>query len=120
PPVAAVPPDLVRLGRAMLVAVATVVVTGTIVTGSGPHGGDTRAHRFPFLPTDVARVHSITVMVFLGLTLLTLLLLRRAGAPDVSLRRGSVLLAAIVAQAAVGYTQYFTGVPPLLVRIHLA
>src|SRR5438874_2188254 len=83
-------------------------VTGTIVTGSGPHGGDTRAQRFPFLPTDVARVHSIMVMLFLGLTLLNLTLLRRAGAPEVSLRRATFLLGAIVAQAAVGYTQYLT------------
>jgi cytochrome c oxidase assembly protein subunit 15 len=120
PAVPAVPRDLIALGRVLLGAVAVVVVTGTVVTGSGPHGGDTRARRFPFLPTDAARVHGISVMLFLGLTLLTVLLLRRAGARPETMKRATVLLAAIVAQAAVGYTQYFTGVPALLVGIHIA
>ena len=40
-------------------------------------------------------------------------------APD-AVRRGDLLLAALVAQAAVGYTQYFTGVPALLVGVHIA
>ena len=118
--VPAVPDELVWLGRVLLAAAAVVVVTGTIVTGSGPHGGDTRARRFPFLPTDVARVHGTSVMLFLGLTVATVLLLRRAGAREASLRRATVLLVAIVAQAAVGYTQYFTGVPAVLVGVHIA
>ncbi len=116
----AVSSDVVYLGRVLLIAVGVVVFTGTVVTGAGPHGGDTRAKRLPFLPTDVARVHGSSVMIFLGLVLVTMYLLRRdGGAPD-AMRRATVLLAAIVAQAAVGYTQYFTGVPPLLVGIHIA
>jgi cytochrome c oxidase assembly protein subunit 15 len=118
--VLAVSPDLARLGQMLLGAAAVVVVTGTIVTGSGPHGGDTMAQRFPFLVADVARIHGISVMIFLGLTLFTLTRLRRAGARAETLRRATVLLAVIVAQTAVGYTQYFTGVPALLVGIHLA
>jgi len=120
PPVLAVPADLARLGRVLLAAAAVVVVTGTVVTGSGPHGGDEHARRFPFLPTDAARVHGISVMLFLGLTLLTVALLRRSGTRPETVRRATVLLAVIVGQAAVGYTQYFTGVPALLVGIHLA
>ena len=116
----AVSSDVVNLGRLLLIAVTVVVFTGTVVTGSGPHGGDTRAKRLPFLPTDVARVHGTSVMIFLGLVVVTMYLLRRdGGAPD-AMRRATVLLGAIVGQAAVGYTQYFTGVPPLLVGIHIA
>ncbi|MBA3654830.1 MAG: heme A synthase [Actinobacteria bacterium] len=120
PPVVAVADDVVRLSRVMLFAASVVVVTGTIVTGSGPHGGDTRAQRFPFLPTETARVHGIAVTVFLALTVFAVAALRRSGARPQALRRATVLLAAIVAQAAVGYTQYFTGVPAALVAVHLA
>jgi cytochrome c oxidase assembly protein subunit 15 len=59
-------------------------------------------------------------MLFLGLVLVTLVLLRRAGARPETMRRATILLAAIVAQGAVGYTQYFTGLPALLVGFHLA
>jgi cytochrome c oxidase assembly protein subunit 15 len=119
-PVAAVPADLLKLGRVLTAAAAVVVVTGTIVTGSGPHGGDPEARRLPFLPSEVARVHGTSVILFLGLTVVTIAMLRRAGAPPATLRRGTQLLAAIVGQAAVGYTQYFTGVPALLVGVHIA
>jgi heme a synthase len=90
------------------------------VTGSGPHGGDEEVDRLPFRITDVARIHGVAVVLFLALTLLTLATLLRARAPAAVLRRGEVLLGVIVAQAAVGYTQYFTGVPVLLVGIHIA
>jgi cytochrome c oxidase assembly protein subunit 15 len=70
--------------------------------------------------TDVARLHGIAVMLFLVVTLVTLWRLREAGvAPDV-LRRGEILLVVLVAQAALGYVQYFTGVPAVLVGFHIA
>ena len=119
-PVATVPTELVRMGRALLAAVTVVVITGTVVTGSGPHGGDTHAQRFPYLPSDIARVHGTSVVVFLGLTLITAVWLHRIGARPETMRRTTVLLVAIVAQAAVGYTQYFTGLPALLVGVHIA
>ena len=39
--------------------------------------------------------------------------------PERVRRAGRVLLAVLVAQAAVGYTQYFTHLPALLVEVHL-
>jgi cytochrome c oxidase assembly protein subunit 15 len=74
----------------------------------------------PFLLTDVARAHGISVMLFLAITLLTLWRLRRAGAPAGLLRRGEILVALLVAQGTLGYVQYFNGVPPLLVGFHIA
>ena len=59
-------------------------------------------------------------MLFLAFTLVTLWRLRKAGAPTSLLRAGEVLVAVSVAQAAVGYLQYFTGVPVILVGIHIA
>jgi cytochrome c oxidase assembly protein subunit 15 len=116
----AVGPDVLALGRLGVAAAALVIVLGTVVTSSGPHGGDENAERFRFLLPDVTRLHGIAVMLFLGLTLATMSRLRRAGVDPVVMRRSEVLLAVLVAQAALGYVQYFTGVPALLVAFHIA
>ncbi|HEV2759532.1 MAG TPA: COX15/CtaA family protein [Acidimicrobiales bacterium] len=116
----AVGPDLLGLGRLEVAVAALVIFLGTIVTSSGPHGGDEDAERLPFLLPDVARLHGIAVMLFLAVTLVTLWRLRRAGADPRILRRSEVLLAVVVAQGALGYVQYFTGVPALLVGFHIA
>ena len=112
--------ELLTLGRLGLVAAALTIFLGTVVTASGPHGGDEEVERLPFLLPDVARLHGIAVMLFLALTLVVLWKLRRAGAGPAIERRGEVLLAVVVAQAALGYVQYFTGVPALLVGFHIA
>jgi heme a synthase len=111
---------LVLLGRLVLVATAVAILLGTVVTGTGPHGGDEDVDRLPFFLPDVARLHGISVMLLLVMVLVTLWRLRTDGAPPALLRRGEVLLGVLVAQAAVGYTQYFTGVPVLLVGVHIA
>ena len=112
--------DLLGLGRLEVAVAVLVIFLGTIVTSSGPHGGDEDAERLPFLLPDVARLHGIAVMLFLAVTVVTLWKLRRAGADPQILRRSEVLLAVVVAQGALGYIQYFTGVPALLVGFHIA
>ena len=122
--------ELNLLGRAMLAAAVLVLVLGTVVTSSGPHGGDPEAERLPFFVPDVARLHGIAVMLFLVVSLVAVLRVSRArhapdrdGGPNAVaglLRRGEVLLAVLVAQAGLGYVQYFTGVPALLVGVHIA
>jgi len=115
----AVSEDLLALGRLCVAAGAVVIFLGTVVTSSGPHGGDEHAERLPFPLHDVTRLHGIAVMIFLGIVLVSLWRLWKCGAPPVLLRRGEQLLAVLVAQAAVGYVQYFTGVPVVLVGIHI-
>jgi len=112
--------DLLALGRLEVATAGLVIFLGTVVTSSGPHGGDERAERLPFLLTDVARLHGMAVTLFLVVTLVTLWRLRRAGCPAPLLRRGEVLLAVLVAQGGLGYLQYFTGVPVVLVGFHIA
>ena len=46
--------------------------------------------------------------------------LRAAGPPRAVDLRGAALVGAIVLQGAIGYAQYFSGVPPLLVALHVA
>jgi cytochrome c oxidase assembly protein subunit 15 len=60
------------------------------------------------------------VWVLVALTLLTVWRARRDRVPADVLRRGSVLLSVMFAQGAVGYVQYFTKLPPLLVALHIA
>jgi cytochrome c oxidase assembly protein subunit 15 len=115
-----VAPAVRRLGAVLVAVAAAVVVTGTVVTSTGPHGGDRKAPRFHLNLTDVARVHGVTVMTFLGLILLMVGLVRRTRAPRSVQQRIGVLLAVCVAQAAIGYIQYFNGIPELLVGFHIA
>jgi cytochrome c oxidase assembly protein subunit 15 len=117
---AVVPRELVLMGRVVVVCAAVAIFLGTVVTGSGPHGGDEHVERLPFLVPDVARAHGTSVMLFLVVTLLTIWRLHRAGAPASLMRAAELLVAVTVAQAAVGYVQYFTGVPVILVGIHIA
>ena len=112
-------PTVVTACRLLLVASVLVIVSGTVVTGSGPHAGDERADRLDFVVGDVARLHGVAVMLFLALTLAVLWMVRRGDAAPSVDRRLRELLVVLVAQAAVGYTQYFTGVPALLVGVHV-
>lgn len=119
PAVAVVAPRVVAKGRALVALSLLVLVTGTFVTGAGPHAGDAKAPRYSLDIGDVARVHGIAVWCFLALAVITLSGLRRTGAPEQVDRHGRWLVAAILAQGAIGYTQYFTGVPPALVVLHI-
>lgn len=113
-------PRIRHLSRAMVAVGAGVLVSGTIVTGTGPHGGDETVERLPLELMEVARIHSLFMWTFLALAVWTLWELRRSGAPVGVDRRAKVLVATIVAQGVVGYAQYFTGVPPWLVAVHIA
>jgi cytochrome c oxidase assembly protein subunit 15 len=89
------------------------------VTGSGPHSGDIDAGRTGFDPALVSRLHADTVLVLIGLTVTLAVLLRRAGAPAGVRRAVAVLLGVELAQGVIGYVQYFTDLPVLLVGLHL-
>jgi cytochrome c oxidase assembly protein subunit 15 len=124
-PVPIVSPAVAWLARLLVLAAAITVVTGTVVTGAGPHSGDIpgieqRATRLDIAVTDAARVHGTSAMVFLALVLVTFALVRRSRAPESVQRRLAVLLVVLVAQAGVGYAQYFNDIPALLVGLHVA
>ncbi len=114
----------VRLLSALVVAVTAIVLAlGTVVTGSGPHAGDAdssgKVHRNGLSPAGTAQLHADSVMVLIGLTIgLVVLVHALRAAPD--LRRASaVLLAVELAQGLIGFVQYFTHLPVLLVGIHM-
>ncbi|HEX4867225.1 MAG TPA: COX15/CtaA family protein [Acidimicrobiales bacterium] len=111
--------ELLQRARALAVLAGLVLVTGTFVTGAGPHGGDEAADRLPFDVSSVARVHSLAVWAFLALVLVVLAGLERGDADPAVRGRGRVLAALIAAQGGLGYLQYFTGVPEILVGGHV-
>ena len=110
------------LARATATVAGAVLVIGAVVSGSGPHAGDVkngRVHRIHLSTSGLAQLHADTVMVLIGLTV-GLLALAYALALAAPVRRAAwVLFAVELAQGAVGYTQYFLHVPPLLVALHM-
>lgn len=84
---------------------------GTIVTGSGPHAGDAGALRTGFDIETVAKLHAGSVWVLLGLTVVAVAVLRTRAAVG--------LLLVLLAQGAIGYLQYFTGLPVPVVALHM-
>jgi cytochrome c oxidase assembly protein subunit 15 len=96
-----------------------VLYLGTVVTGSGPHAGDADAPRNGLDPRAVTQLHTDAVFLLLGLTIAVVLVLRSVPAPDRARTAATVLLLVLLAQGVVGYTQYFTGLPVVLVGLHL-
>jgi cytochrome c oxidase assembly protein subunit 15 len=107
------------LSRVVLVGLAVAVAAGTATTGAGPHAGGRGAKRLPVALADMARLHSSIVLVVAALTVVLLCLLARQGALGAVQDRGRVLLVVMVAQGVIGYTQYFSHLPALLVGLHI-
>lgn len=96
---------------------------GTLVTGSGPHSGSHDGEfieRLPFNIPDIARVHGGTVALLVITVITTLFYLHRNDAPAAEQWRARLVLVSLLVQASIGYIQYFTGVPVVLVGIHVA
>lgn len=117
-----------RSRPAMLATITAVwgviaIATGPLVTGTGPHAGDAtdpRVHRFGFDLLNIVRVHSVTMWAFVALIATTAVFIARSASMPVPCRRAAQLLLVVaVAQGGIGYAQYFSGVPPLLVLFHV-
>jgi len=120
PVVRLVQPAVRVLTWSLMAVTAVVVVLGVITTGSGPHSGDADVEaRFAFDPRTVSWLHADTVLLFLGLTIGLLVAAQVSGAPRTLFTRTLVLLVIASIQGFIGYTQYFTGLPELLVVIHV-
>ena len=105
-----------RISFAHIALSFIVIILGTLVTGSGPHAGDEKAQRFGFDIRTVAWLHADVVIALLGLTAAFYILVR---SDKELLRRLTVFTVIALAQGAIGYIQYFTGIPEILVAAHL-
>lgn len=116
------PGSFTPLARVISVVAAVLLVSGTIVTGSGPHSGSDHpdvAARLPFLVREVTRVHSIIALVLLGGVLWLIRSAHQRNQLEVRWR-GVIAAAWLITQGVIGYWQYFAGVPVLLVGVHIA
>jgi cytochrome c oxidase assembly protein subunit 15 len=110
-----------KIVKTLLVATGAAVITGTLVTGSGPHAGDETAVRLGFAMPTIVRTHSAFVWLTVGVLLVSLHMTRKNIEVKKLLMRPLKRFAAVVLfQGAIGYLQYFLGVPIGLVAIHVA
>lgn len=120
PVVVLVRSEVRALGWALLSTCAVVLALGTVVTGTGPHGGDADlTERLPFDLRTVAWLHADMVLLFVGLLIGVWLALRITDGPAAARWWVRALLVLTLAQGAVGYIQWFSGVPWALVAVHM-
>jgi len=111
----------IKIGMTIhLLLALIVIVLGTLVTGSGPHAGDTNdIVRLGFEYRGIATAHADLVLLFVGLTSGLLVALHATIAPKSVIKNGWYVFAVCLAQGIVGYTQFFTGLPWGLVAMHV-
>lgn len=120
PPRPTVPLLVRQLAFATGAVLVAVLVLGTIVTGSGPHSGDAeRPARFGFDPRTISWLHADSVMLFLGLVVAMVVATRLLPGATRSREWWGWVLMISLAQGLVGYTQYLTGLPEILVLVHM-
>ena len=101
------------------VAGGVVLIMGTVVTGTGPHGGDLGAPRHDFDPLIVTRMHAAPVYVMTGLAILLLIVMYRINTSQRQRRAVWGFTAVLIFQALVGFYQHFNGLPILVVGFHM-
>ncbi|MEV7627314.1 COX15/CtaA family protein [Actinoplanes sp. NPDC089786] len=114
-----VPGPLRTLARVTAVVSAAVILVGVVVTGSGPHAGDAETPRNGFDPTTISQVHADLVFLLIGLSVALWFALRAADAPPATVRAAGVLVLVELGQGLIGFVQYFTHLPVLLVGAHM-
>ncbi|MEU3457441.1 COX15/CtaA family protein [Micromonospora sp. NPDC006766] len=113
-----VPAPLRTLALITTAACAAVLVVGTWVTGSGPHAGDKGAARNGLDPQAISQVHADGVFLLIGLSVALVFAFRAVGATRAT-RAAMVLVAVELGQGLIGFVQYFTHLPEVLVAAHM-
>ena len=110
--------------RVLTGLLGVLLVLGTLTTGAGPHSGDADAtNRLGLDPALIARAHAMSVWAFCLTLAYIIVKVRSDRSTDGSnnVRRSLLVLAIItLGQGAIGYIQYFTDLPEILVGAHLA
>ena len=119
PPESLVPAPIRHLARIILVVSAAVIALGVIVTGSGPHAGDEDAKRNGLDPATISQAHADLVFLLIGLSVALWFALRAVQAPPAAIRAAAILILVELGQGLIGFVQYFTGLPVLLVGAHM-
>lgn len=119
PPRPTVPDATAWLVRVTYALTWVVLYVGTVVTGSGPHAGDADVPRNGLDPATTSQLHAYLVFLLIGLTLACVITLRTADAPRRAVVAAQTLLGVELGQGLIGFVQYATDLPVVLVGLHL-
>ncbi|MFI1201428.1 COX15/CtaA family protein [Streptomyces sp. BHT-5-2] len=109
-----------QLAWLLVAATGALTVVGTVVTGTGPHAGDAhKVHRIPLNWQEITQLHVDFVYVVVGLSVALWFALRAVKAPAAPRRAALELLGCLALQGVIGYVQYFTGLPEIVVGLHM-
>ncbi|WP_405879010.1 COX15/CtaA family protein [Streptomyces sp. NBC_01136] len=104
----------------LVVAAVVLIAVGTVVTGAGPHAGDSRdVERMAVNWETVAKLHAVLAWIVVTLTFALWFVLKAVDAPKGPLDRTRDLFLILLGQGVIGYVQYFTGLPEALVGLHM-
>ncbi|MFC7467510.1 heme A synthase [Actinomadura keratinilytica] len=109
-----------QLVQVMVAVTALLIAVGTVVTGAGPHAGD--SSDVPRMPLDwemVSRVHAVLAWVVVALAFALWFVLKAVDAPADPLARTREFFVILLLQGAIGYVQYLTDLPEILVGLHM-
>ncbi|CAL2061721.1 heme A synthase [Streptomyces sp. TR1341] len=111
---------VVQLVWFLVVAAVLLIAVGTVVTGAGPHAGDSSdVQRIPIDWETVAKLHAVLAWIVVTLTFALWFILKAVDAPPGPLARTRELFLILLGQGVIGYVQYFTHLPELLVGVHM-
>ncbi|GAA4046564.1 COX15/CtaA family protein [Streptomyces shaanxiensis] len=97
-----------------------LILVGTVVTGAGPHAGDSsEVERMPVDWETVTKLHAVLAWIVVTLTFALWFVLKAVDAPKGPLNRTRDLFLILLAQGVIGYVQYFTDLPEILVGLHM-
>jgi cytochrome c oxidase assembly protein subunit 15 len=117
------PRVVLLLSRGVLALLAIVIAAGTATTGAGPHAGNSSgqqvAKRLPVALRQMAELHSSLALLLIGVVISLAVVLHAIDVPESVRRAGRLFTVTLMAQAVVGYTQYFTHLPAGLVEVHI-
>ncbi|MCW8380279.1 COX15/CtaA family protein [Streptomyces justiciae] len=104
----------------LVAAAVLLIAVGTVVTGSGPHAGDSsEVERMPLDWETVSKLHAVLAWIVVTLTFALWFVLKAVDAPKGPLDRTRDLFLVLLAQGVIGYVQYFTDLPEILVGVHM-
>jgi cytochrome c oxidase assembly protein subunit 15 len=104
----------------LVAAAVLLILVGTVVTGAGPHAGDSsEVERMPVDWETVSKLHAVLAWIVVTLTFALWFVLKAVDAPRSPLNRTRELFLILLAQGVIGYVQYFTDLPEVLVGLHM-
>ncbi|MFC9847693.1 heme A synthase [Streptomyces sp. NPDC060223] len=104
----------------LVAATVLLIALGTVVTGAGPHAGDSsEVERIPLDWENVTKVHSVLAWIVVTLSFALWFVLKAVDAPKGPLDRTRDLFLILLGQGVIGYVQYFTDLPEALVGLHM-